>query len=162
MQIMTTSNLFLYYKNTERIAFWSSIKNGLDIYMQETQLLLGYDGIIYRPQVFNLDQDNALDNSTGSVVTLFNTDLDGSLMLYYVQVEVQFQGNFTIETKLIQELNVTISDDMRSLIADCENDKSQVVISQLDQDHYIGTCKEGTSVFLWSLNESYIDTVIDL
>lgn len=48
-QLQTPQTLFDYYKNAETIAFWTSIQNGLDIYMVQDQLFKNYDGIIYRP-----------------------------------------------------------------------------------------------------------------
>ena len=61
--------------------------NGYDIYLGKQELEKGYDGILYKPSIFNVNSDDQA-NDTIDMVTTFKINNDGMLTLYDIEVYI--------------------------------------------------------------------------
>jgi hypothetical protein len=62
----------------------------------------GYDGLVYKPSVYNINSDEQA-NDTTDMVTTFKVYANGTLMLYDIEVYVDQMSNFTLDLTVIDE-----------------------------------------------------------
>lgn len=62
----------------------------------------GYDGMVYKPSVFNVNSDQQA-NDTTDMVTMFKVYTNGTLTLYDIEVYVNQINNFTLDLTVIDQ-----------------------------------------------------------
>ena len=62
----------------------------------------------------------------------------------------------------MQQIPINVTDFLKDLISNCNSILSKIVISQLDETSYIGTCLNTSNVFFFSLNSNFTQSILDL